>query len=132
MAFDVGVIFRDTSGNTTAEREAAELRGLKYGYKLNGGDATATFSLLGNFAGRLRWAQNTIDAVDMTIVNAAGYALWRGRFLQATSSPDEKRIDVTYVGYWANTASKMQTRTYTAPGPTTLKNIVADCASDGK
>lgn len=119
------VTFRNASGEIVNEVDAAQLRNLRWSYKLNGGDASATFNLFGNLNRRYRWATGNPDAVDMTITSPGGVDVWRGRYLSTVVSPDRQTLTVEFVGYWASLRDRHVTNTWSAGGTTTLGTVIS-------
>jgi hypothetical protein len=123
--------FYDASGNPCNHEDAAQMRGLQFGWKLNGGDALASFSLIGDYHRRARWRSINPDAVELVLRSAGGTDLWRGRLLQVAASPETRTIQPTYVGYWATTTDFLYTYTYTAGSTTTLGSVIFDLTYNG-
>lgn len=127
MAWPLWAQLNDSSGNPVYQTDAASLTNLRYSMKLPGGCAVASFSLVGGLAQRFGWVTGTPRAVELVINDAAGTAVWRGRFMQVTVSPAGKQIDAQFMGYWATVGYQLLTKTWAAGTNVTARGVIRYC-----
>ena len=123
--------FFNASGVIVGATDTAELANLQWSYKLNGGDASASFELTGQLQRRFRWLTGNPDGVEMLITSPGGVDMWRGRFLAVTVTPERRSIIAQFVGYWATLRDRHLTHTWTAGTPTTLGVVIGYASANG-